>query len=155
MKPGLRLALITLTVGGGFTGVVITFQTLFSPRNQSFAESVLLTLFLILFAFVTISGLIFVENPNRVRPLCVALAFQIPWVSSPMFTYKFAAGFQICAARIGDRFYGGFQLGSDFQCNLFQRLPWGIGINIFALIMLILLLSIVLPKNWTGSGDGE
>jgi len=139
MKPWLRLTLVTVTIGGGFTGVAITLQSLVSAQGQPPVYYVLMLAFFALYAFVTISGVVFVHDPSRIRLLIAAIALQIPWVSSPLIAYKFAAGFQICAALIGGRFAGGFRLGSDFQINFFQQLPWGIGINFFALALLVLL----------------
>jgi hypothetical protein len=139
MKSWLRLTLITVTIGGGFTGVAITLQALFRP-SQPPAYYLLMLAFLALFAFITVSGLVFVHKPERTDLLIVALALQIPWVSSPIIAYKLAAGFQVCIALIGGRFAGGFRLGSDFQINVFQLLPWGAGVNLFALALLVLLL---------------
>jgi hypothetical protein len=144
MKQWLRLTLVTMTIGGGFTGVAITLQAMFT-HEQSPLGYVLMLMFLALFAFVTISGIVFVHNPNRTSLLVVALVLQVPWVSSPIFAYKFAAGFQVCGAVMGGHFAGGFRLGSDFQINFFQQLPWGIGINFFALALLILLIR----ATWT------
>ena len=146
MKTWLRLTLITMTVGGGFTGVAVALQMLLSHQIGQTASLLVFIGFLALFAFVVVSGLIYVQNPDRARPLAVALALQIPWVSSPYLTYKFAAGFQVSVAVISGRFIGGFRLGSDFQFYLLQPLPWGVGINFFALAMLILLLRSSAPK---------
>jgi hypothetical protein len=140
VKTWLRLTLVTMAVGGGFTGVAVAFQALLGPQGRRPINFVLIGAFLLLFAFVTASGLLFVHNPKRTGPLLLCTAIQIPWVSSPIIAYKFAAGFQVCVALIGGKFSGGFRLGSDFQINLFQRLPWGIGINLFALLMFVLLL---------------
>jgi hypothetical protein len=140
MKQWLRLTLVTVTIGGGFTGVALTLQALLSAKEQSPFGYVLILVFLALFAFVTVSGVMFVHDPNQTSLLIASLALQIPWVSSPICAYKFAAGFQLCGALMGGRFSGGIRLGSDFQINLFQRLPWGIGVNFFALALLILLL---------------
>jgi hypothetical protein len=140
MKSWLRLTLITVTVGGGFTGVAITLQALLERQGQPPLYYVFMLAFLALFAFVTVSGLVFVHHPERTGPMIVTLALQIPWVSSPIITYKLAAGFQVSVALIGGRFAGGFRLGSDFQINFFQQLPWGAGINLFALALLVLLL---------------
>jgi hypothetical protein len=140
MKSWLRLTLITVTVGGGFTGVAITLQALCERLNQPPAYYVLMMAFIAIFAFITSSGLVFIQNPERTDLLIIALGLQIPWVSSPIIAYKLAAGFQVCVALIGGRIAGGFRLGSDFQINFFQRLPWGAGINLFALALLVLLL---------------
>ena len=150
MKPWLRLTLITVTVGGGFTGVAITLQSLLAKQSQPPAYYVLMLAFLALFAFVTVSGLVFVHNPQRTGLLTVSLALQIPWGSSPIIAYKLAAGFQVCVALIDGRLAGGFRLGSDFQINFFQQLPWGAGINLFALLLLVLLLRATQMPNEQG-----
>jgi cytochrome b561 len=140
-------------VGGEFTGVAITLQLLCGPQAQRPANFILISGFLALFTFVTVSGLLFVHNPRRTRPLVVATAIQVPWFSSPFVAYKFAAGFQVTVVFIGGRFNGGFQLGSDFQFNLLQQLPWGVGFNVFALVILVLLLRCSEPPNLPPPGE--
>ena len=139
MKPWLRLTLITVTVGGGFTGIALTLQSLLGRQSQPPAYYVLMLGFLALFVLVTVSGLLFVHNPERTGLMIVSLALQVTWVSSPIIAYRLAAGFQVCVALIGGHWAGGFRLGSDFQINFFQQLPWGAGINLFALVLLVLL----------------
>jgi hypothetical protein len=155
MKPWLRLTLVTVTVGGGFTGVTMTLQTILGAQNQPLSYYMLVVVFLAVFVFVTVSGLVFVHNPRRTGPLIVSLALQIPWVSSPIIAYKLAAGFQVCVALIDGRFAGGFRLGSDFQINFFQQLPWGAGINLFALALLILLLRATQVPNESLQSTGS
>jgi len=140
MKNWLRLTLITLTVGGGFTGFSVTLQQLFNPQSQQPGYFVLLIVFLALYGFITASGLVFVQNPRRTGPLVVALAMQIPWVSSPLVAYRFTSGFHITIGLIGGSFGGGLHLGSDWQCSVFQQLPWGIGVNLFAVLVVFLLI---------------
>ena len=147
MKQWLRLTLVTMTIGGGFTGVAVTLQLLFSTQVQSPLDCALILMFVALFAFVTVSGVVFVHDPNQTSLLKAALALQVPWVSSPLFAYKFAAGFQIGGALMGGSFAGGFRLGSDFQIYFFQRLPWGFGVNFFALALLVLLVMATQPPN--------
>lgn len=107
-----------------------------------------MTAFLALYAFVTISGLLFAQNPRRTPPLLVALVLQIPWISSPLIAYQFTAGFHATVGLIGGSLIADFWLGSGWQLNLFRELPWGIGINLFALLMLVLLGR---SRRWTPS----
>src|SRR4051812_24958305 len=88
----LRLTLVTMTVGGGFTGSVFTMQMLPSVRNSAPANLVIWLGFVLLHLFVLISGLLFVHNSARVVPMLVALLFQIPLLSSPYVTYRFGDG---------------------------------------------------------------
>lgn len=147
MKPWLRLTLITMTVGGGFTGFALTLQFLFKPQSQQLVYFLFIAVFLVLYAFVTASGLLFVLNPRRTLPLFIALGFQIPWISSPLIAYRFTAGLHATVGFVGGDFNGGFRLGSDWQFNLFQKSPWGLGVNLFAVAILTLLARAVLTTN--------
>jgi|SRR5208283_4940343 len=145
MKTWLRLTLITITVGGGFTGVAITLQFLLNSEGQRGLNLSVAVVFLALYTYVTVCGLIFAQDAQQTRPLIAVLAIQIPWISSPLATYNFAAGFYAVVSvgspgRAGARFGAGAYLGSRFGLSLFQANPWRIGVNLFALAMLILLL---------------
>jgi hypothetical protein len=143
-----------MTVGGGFTGLAISFQLLLSPQARQPASFVLTSVSLALFAFVTFSGLLFVHNAQRTRPMVVAMALQVPRFSSPLVAYKLSAGFQLVVALMGGRFNTSFRVGSDFQLNLLQQLPWGAGVNLFALLILILLLRCPEAPNEPPAVDG-
>jgi hypothetical protein len=153
MQTWLRLTLITMTVGGGFAGVVFASQLLFTAQGQKTGSLLIIAVFFALYAFVTVSGLIFVHDPRRTRLLIVAFILQIPWISSPLIVYRFAAG---CHAVIGIvfpdekaplRIDASAFLGSGFTASLFQENRWSISINLVALLMLIWLLrSIRTPK---------
>lgn len=147
MKTWLRLTIITMTVGGGFTGFALTLPFLLKPQSHQLFSSIFIACFLALYAFVTASGLLFVLNPQRTLPLFISLGFQIPWISSPLIAYRFTAGLHITVGFVGGDFNGGFRLGSDWQFNLFQKSPWGLGVNLFAVTILALLARAVLTTN--------
>jgi hypothetical protein len=138
MKTWLRLTLITVTVGGGFTGLAATVQSLCNSQSQPPLNLLLIAVFLALYAYVTVSGLMFVHDPQGTRPLIAALAIQIPWISSPLIVYKFAAGFHAALA-VGGGLDAEARLGCFFKFSLFEENPWRIGVNLFALAILILL----------------
>jgi hypothetical protein len=110
----------------------------------------LLMVFIGLYGLVTASGLIFVHDPKRTRPLVTAIALQIPWISSPIFVYHFAAA--ACAAitlgtpeetgRIGVHFGGSSFFGANFLVRLGSNLdvPFSVGVNVVAVVLLGLLL---------------
>lgn len=97
-----------------------------------------------LYVFVTVGGLIFVHDPQRIGPLVAALGIQIPWISSSLVLYKFAAGVQAFitvggsekANTVGVHFGWDFLLGSSWRLALLQERPLGIGVNVAALAML-------------------
>lgn len=150
MKPWLRLTLITMTVGGGFAGFAITFQTLqtgLTSHNQPILNLLLMGIFLVLNAGVTFSGLLFVYDPHRTSLLFAALAIQIPSISSSLIAYRFATGFELVvsikgpakgedlAFHLGSNFF----LGSSWSLSFSSEHQFGLGINVVALIMLVLL----------------
>lgn len=131
--------LITLTVGGGFMGFVQTLWPLFDPENQEPIYKVIMMAFLMLYAFVIFSGLLFVQNQRRIAPLRLALWLQVPWISSPVITYQFVSGFHVTAGITGGYLNADLRLGSGWIFYFFTESPWGFGINLFAVFMLVLL----------------
>src|SRR5689334_18670892 len=129
MKPGLKLVIVTLTVGGGFTGFAVALQGLSRGSNSGGSDSGLLFLaFACLYAYVVVSGLVLVLD-NRMVPAIIALALQVPWVSSPLFAYRFSAGFHATAGFLGRNPQFGFNIGSDWICSVAQNAPSGGGVN--------------------------
>lgn len=142
MKTWLRISIIFLTVGGGFCGFAATWQVLVNalksaPHNPT--DIFLLVVFLALYGFVTIAGLVFSQNQRKILPILISFGLQIPWISSPFLSFRFTGGLHATIGIVGGGFGGGVSLGSDWQCSLFQQAPWGVGVNLFALFMFILL----------------
>ena len=135
----LRLVFVTLTVGGGYAGFVATLPLLFHERASRVSYLLFVITFLCLYTFVVISGLFLVYDPKCKLPLLIAFALQIPSISSPIIAYSFTAGFYVTIAVIDGRAAGSFRLGSDWKLSVLQNAPWGIGVNLFAVAMLVLL----------------
>src|SRR5690242_1769351 len=74
MKPWIRLTLIVMTVGGGFSGFARTLEALFDSSRASTLNQLFKVVFLGLYAFVAASGLLFVQDPTRTGTLRAALA---------------------------------------------------------------------------------
>jgi len=141
MKTWLRLALITTTVGGGFTGFVLTFQTLQSglrSRSEPSLNLLIMGVFLLLNAGVAASGLLFVHDSHYTRPLIASLAIQVPWVSSALLTYWFATGLLFVVSAAGPEkgedlaFHFGWKcfVGSSWSFSISDGHPLGFGVNI-------------------------
>ena len=103
---------------------------------------------LLLYAGILVAGLIFVHNPRCTTPILVAMAIQIPWVSSPLLLYQFSTGLKfvlsLSTPSQSDRFglNSGFELylGSTFKFDFAHDHPWGVGVNLVPLVLLIFLL---------------
>jgi hypothetical protein len=139
MKPWLRLTLITLTVGGGFTGFVGTLPSLLRHGSQQPVLFLMFAGFLALYAFVAASGLLFIQNEKQILPLLIGFAVQVPWISSPVLAYQFTAGFNVSVGLFAGRLGWVVRLGGDWHCVLGQKAAWGAGVNLFALFIMGLL----------------
>jgi hypothetical protein len=140
IKAWFRWMVLILTIGGGFTGLALIVQGIFQLQTRQLSYLFLYTPFVILYGSTIVSGLLFADNPKNTILLKIALIAQIPWFSSPVLAYSFGAGLRITAGILGDHLNASFRIGSDFQISYFQGLPWGIGVNVFALAVLVLLL---------------
>src|SRR5690242_8307557 len=144
MKTWLRLTAVAMTVGGGFAGFAVSLQTLLHPYNQKLPSPLSMIVVLVLYGYVTVSGLIFVENPSRTAPILAALALQVPSVSSPVITYFFNSGLSLFVGIGYPQQAGAFALlrfdlffGSSWRFSFFQDDHWRIGVNLIALILFI------------------
>ena len=140
MPSWLRMVLVTASVGGGFTGFVVILTAVGTPMPA--ASRIILVAFAALYAFVVAAGLLFVHNPRRLMPLVVALALQVPSLSSPLVVYQFTAGAHVTVAGVLNldtgslSLTGGAQLGSQFLFALLQPpRPLSGGINLVALAL--------------------
>lgn len=134
-----RWTLLTLMIGGGFTGLVTTVEAWCQLHNFRWIDFLLCGLFAVLYALTIVSGLLFADNHERTFPMMISLILQTPWVSSPVLTYIFSAGFRVTVGIVNGRINAGLHFGSDWQLCLFQDRPWGICVNLFAVAMLALL----------------
>lgn len=140
MNIWLRRLHLLLTIGGGFTGAIVTLQALFAAQGAAPVYYVLLVVFAGLYGFGVITGLRFAETSQPTKSLVLYYFLQVPWISSPLIAYRFAAGFHLSGAILNGQLAGFFRVGSDWQFSLLQAAPWGVGVNVFALAMGLLTL---------------
>jgi hypothetical protein len=140
MKTWLRWPLLLMTIGGGFTGLALSVQAILQKGTGNFLESMILAAFADLYVFVVLGGLVFADNPKRTLPLIIGLCLQIPCFSSPYFLYVFSSGFRVNLGLISWNLWATLGLGSDAQFAILRNHPWGVGINVFAASMLVLVL---------------
>lgn len=143
MKTWLRLLLVIVSVGGGLTGILLAIAQ--TVDVHSAAQVLLLILFLGLYGFVTVSGLLFAHDVRRTTPLAIALALQIPWVSCPWFVYEFASGVW-AAITVGEpaekgltglHFGWNLLFGAHFQVTFGSShyVPISLGVNAAAMLL--------------------
>jgi hypothetical protein len=95
--------------------------------------------FLALYVFVTASGLLLVHCERRTAPLLLAFALQVLWFSSPLAAFRFTAGLDVSVGILGGGFVPRVYLGSGWECSVLQGAPWGVGINLSALLAVAVL----------------
>jgi hypothetical protein len=149
MNNWLRLALVTVTVGGGFTLCTLSVGMLVQMGQNRQLAAVLVLIMIACSVFVTASGLAFVYDPRRVLAVKVALALQIPYISSPLLVYKLicGAGFYtvVCLAPIDDLaiLFGHigirFQFGGYWSLAFWEGHPVGVGVNWVAVFLFVTL----------------
>ena len=137
MSTWLRLTLVTLSVGGGFAGLAAIVDAMCGPAAQGVATAAIFVGFLSVFLFVLIAGLLLVQNPRRVTPMIVALALQVPIISSPVIAYRLISGLNVSAAVSEGNLVFSYRFGSFAQFNYLQQLPFALGVNFVPLALLI------------------
>jgi hypothetical protein len=147
IKTCFRWILLTLTIGGGFLGLEATVKGLIQREDTRLFFYLFQTVFIVLYLFTIIAGLLFADNQKRSTPLIIAWLLQIPWFSSPILSYDFSEGFHfvIGLANNGTAnvFHCASNFGSEWHFSINQvdaAHPWEIGINLFAVIIFISLL---------------
>jgi len=136
-----------MAVGGGFTGLAITLQSLFNSFGGPPLNLLLTLVFVGLYALVVVSGLLFAHDSTRTGPLLAALAIQVPSISSSSFVYQFAAGLagiisisspekeNTAGAHYGWELF----LGGSWRVSFGHGNPLGVGVNVVPLTLLLLL----------------
>ena len=126
-------------VGGGFMGIVHSLKTLLYS-NTSTTTFILVTVFLIAYVFVLVAGVLLLEGNSRARRWSLwAQGLQIPFFLAPFFGYKFVAGLDISLYWIGNRGGLHYYFGSTWKLLLHGSSTWGVGVNLFALVLFICL----------------
>ena len=134
-----RRILAIATLGGGFTGVVITLAAIFSAEEKPLLGTALAVLVTLFYAYGVALGLALAEGRNPRKQLSIYYGLQIPIFASPDFAYHFFSGFYLCVVVSGGQFGANFQLGSEWVLTFHQMLPWTVGINLFALAVVVML----------------
>lgn len=137
MKLWLRRLHLVLTIGGGFAGMVITLQAIFTAKGANPMFYVVLGTFVCLYGYGVFAGVRFAETPGDKTHLAIFYWLQVLWISSPLIVYRFASGFHVSGAILGGQLAGFLRVGSDWQFSLLKAAPWGIRLNVFALVMAI------------------
>jgi hypothetical protein len=97
-----------------------------------------------LYGYGIFVGLKLSEGPIPIEHLRFYFALQIPFISSPLISYRFCSGLQATVAILQSGLAWDCRLGSEWQFSLLGSAPWGCGVNLIALIMVFVLYSPVI-----------
>ncbi|WP_139304889.1 hypothetical protein [Microbulbifer marinus] len=141
MKNYQRRVIGILTLGGSFTGVVLSAEQLMSVSGVM--PVLIYVAFTALYAWGVWLGIAVLENLSKFeRGLSKFWCLQIPAFWSPIFGYFFTSGFHLTVFinLSGLSVTGNFQAGSVFKFSLLQSgQPWQVGVNIFAVGVVLFL----------------
>jgi len=141
MNAWFRRLLLILTIGGGFAGVLLTIHSL--PQGNKVIGYISLLAFIGLYSYGIFVGFKLSEGPVPLEHLRVYFGLQIPFISSPLIAYRFCSGLSATVAIIqpGLRGRWDYRLGSVWRFVIHSSAPWGVGINLVALVIVLLLYS--------------
>lgn len=147
MNRWLRRLHLVLTIGGGFGGLAVALTTLGESFRQSLLGSFLLTGAAMYFVWAIVIGLRLADGKAG-RSLLWLYGAQLPLLSGPVVAYRLSLGAHVYVGVLGGSFYWNLQFGDNYSVNLGNGdLPWGVGINLFALAMYLISLRTMPSKN--------
>jgi len=142
MSPYLKWPLAALTIIGSILGAGLTlFHIPFALLGKHNASAVLIGFFTAasLYAFGIIAGVLFAQNSARRRPLQIYYALQLFWLSAPHIGCRFISGAHIVPGLAGENLTFSWGLGSVWHFGSSPDAPWGLGLNLVALLALWIL----------------
>jgi len=147
---------ITLTVGGGFTGLTIVLMMLVNNGSQMSVTQILLALAFCLMSGWAISlGLRLTEGRNPLRELKAFYLIQIPYLTAPWFSYHLGLGVMLYVGALQNGRYIQLQLGADWQTALMGGDRFYFAINIVPVAVLWMLKrSVASPALTTDPASG-
>ena len=136
MKRCLRVVLIVCQIGGGFSGISVLLSSREWNASVPLSVWVLSSLFAILFLSGIIAGLWAAEGKRHWAVLsAVYQGLQIPVVSCPAITFGFYSGIELRLGWWRNEPVLVTGVGARCVLSLFHSDPWGIGINVLALVL--------------------
>jgi hypothetical protein len=150
LKAWVRLILVAFMVGGGFLGLVVTIDEFSQLAEKGPLGLVVFSIMMILVLFEIFAGLLLTHSPDHTMLVRLAIQLQIPWITSPIVSFRFMCGagiwLVVSAGSLADagrlagenvRWRG--QFGIHESLGIGEDLPWSLGVNFIALILLFLI----------------
>lgn len=159
LKTWLRLTLVLFLIGGGSVELISVAQASSQVAEFGPTTLVLFVLMSLFAAIQVITGLLLTHSPASTWLLRVTVALQIPWITSPILSYRVMGGIGTWiiassgplsdAGQLIGPMYQRIQFGGYESLGFEQSLPWSLGINLVALILFLFLPPVVRNKRAT------
>jgi hypothetical protein len=136
-----------LALGGGYLGLWVALEQFFVAGDL--LSKILCLPFLALYTWGTWCGLQIIEGADdSIRINSFFWALQVPLISSPVISYKFASGalLYVSVQPVDLTCSFDVRFGSQFALSLFQQQPWTVGVNVFALCVWLYLVRCMRTK---------
>ena len=131
---------LTMTIGGGFAGFTIGVFTLVNNGGQLKAAAILLVLAFCGVCVWAISvGLRLAEGRNPIRELEAFYLLQIPYLTTPMFSYHLGLGVMLYLGVLQNGRNIQTQLGADWQGAFLGGDGFSFAINLVPIAVLWML----------------
>ncbi|WP_226648594.1 hypothetical protein [Microbulbifer variabilis] len=139
MEKLIRRVLLFASIGGGSIGSIMVAIDI-ATSDQLTKETVISNgLLIVVFIYTVYAGLQFSRSRSSIKNLTRAFFLQIPWITSPIISFKIASGigasFAIIYSTLNYKYR--LSLGADYTLSLYSDQPLGIGINLAAVSFLI------------------
>lgn len=125
--------LLVLIIGGSFIGISSILTSALAVKIWTASAYVGLILATLFYAYGLFVGVRLAEQPNDTRHVVIFYLLQVPLFSSPFFLFRFMAGADASVSYLGGTLVGNYRFGSFWEVGVLEQLPWGFGINLFAI----------------------
>lgn len=126
-----------LAIAGGGVGLTVSLAEVLSGRLDVLTSAVVVA-FAALYAFGVYVGMRALEaGPQSATPLFVFYLLQVPYVSTPWLSYRFASGANAHVLLSAEGATANWTLGSQFNFALFQVSPVALGCNLVAVVICV------------------
>ncbi len=137
MKTWVRAIHLVMLVGGGFAGFVLTLQMILDGPQLDAVTASIGWLAELGLAYFVVAGVAVSQNDKYLPMAMAAYILQIPWLLSPIMTYRFAAGLALNVFVAGDNIGCTYFLGTQWYVGMARGDVWGFGLNWVAIAMVI------------------
>ena len=119
-------------------GFLLTLRSFLALKSTELLAYLPYPFFAIILVYAVVLGLLLSESPNYRRHLILLYCTQLFTFYSPLLTYHNYIGMDSMVGISKWAFMYDFEVGAGWAGAILRSFPWGIGINLFALSVIII-----------------